>query len=82
MTIIIHYIDKNWNLIFKLINMKLFMKIHNAVYFIEILNNILKSFKISYTRTYLFLIFFSFYFLKMINYSFFFLFFFNFFLNL
>ena len=77
MMIIIHYIDKDWNLIFRLIDMKLLTEIHNVVYLTEVLNDVLKSFEIAdKVHTYVFI----FYFLKMINYSFFFFFFFLFFL--
>ena len=61
-TITIHYIDKDWNLISRLIDMKLFMKIHNAVYLAEVLNDVLKSFEISdKVHTYVFYFYFIFF---------------------
>ena len=91
MVITIHYIDKNWNLIFRLINMKLLTKIHNAAYLAEILNGVLKSFEIAdKVHTYVFIsyffiflfffVFFCFCFFKFIINRFL-CFFFNFFLN-
>ena len=64
MAITIHYIDKNWNLISRLIDMKLFTEIHNAAYLAEILNGVLKSFEIAdKVHTYVFIFyFFIFYF--------------------
>ena len=62
MTITIHYIDKDWNLIFRLIDMELFMEIHNAAYLAEILNGVLKSFEISdKIHTYVFIFYFLFF---------------------
>ena len=81
MAITIHYIDKNWNLIFKLIDMKLFTKIHNAVYLAEILNGVLKSFEIAdkvHTYVFIFFLFFFIFFFKFIISRFFFCFFFKF----
>ena len=78
MAITIHYIDKDWNLISRLIDMKLLTEIHNAAYLAEILNGVLKSFGISdKVQTYVFIFYFYFFFvfLKMINYSIFFRFF-------
>ena len=87
MVITIHYIDKNWNLIFRLINMKLLTKIHNAAYLAEILNGVLKSFEIAdKVHTYVFISYFLIFnffcfFFKFIISRFFFCFFFNFFLD-
>ena len=62
MTITIHYIDKDWNLIFKLIDMKLLTKIHNAAYLTKVLNDVLKFFKISNkVHTYVFFFYFFFF---------------------
>ena len=62
MTITIYYIDKDWNLISKLIGMELFTEIHNAAYLAEVLNDVLKFFKISNkVHTYVFFFYFFFF---------------------
>ena len=63
MTITIYYIDKDWNLISKLIDIKLLTKIHNAAYLAKVLNDLLKSFGIAdKVHTYVFIFYFLFFF--------------------
>ena len=63
MTITIYYIDKKWNWISKLVDIKLFTKIYNAVYLAEILNDIIKSFEnTDKIHTYVFISYFFFFF--------------------
>ena len=61
MIITIHYINKNWELISRLIDMKLFIETHNATYFTKILNEILKSFEIK-NKVHSYVFFFLFFF--------------------
>ena len=62
MAITIHYIDKNLNLISRLIDMKLLTKLHNVAYLAEILDGVLKSFEIANkVHTYVFISYFYFY---------------------
>ena len=46
MAITIHYINKKWKLISKLINMKLFEEPHNAEYLSKVLDYIVRSFEV------------------------------------
>ena len=46
MVITIYYINKDWNLIFRFIDIEPFIEIHDAIYSEKILNDILKSFEI------------------------------------
>ena len=43
MIIIIHYINKDWKLISRLIDMELLEEPHNAEYLLKVLDHILKS---------------------------------------
>lgn len=74
MAITIYYINKNWELISRLINMELLIEIHDAIYLRKVLDRVLKSFELEdKIQTYVlyFIIFYIFDFLKIINYSFF-----------